>query len=373
MKILFRVDASVQLGTGHMMRCLTLAEALRSRGGVCHFVCREGSENLLTEMQTQGFEVSSISISTDNTHLKDNEYEGNINQEYSLIPHFSWLEDAKQTISVTKETFFDWLIVDHYLIDIRWEKLLRNYCRKLMVIDDLANRQHDCDLLLDQNYYCAKEQRYLGLLPDHCVKLLGPNYALLRPEFDAAREKCKVKNGIVKRILVFFGGSDPTNQTEKVIDSLRILGRNDIYTDVVVGCVNPNRKHIEDICRELPYVNYHCNVSNMADLMLDADLSIGAGGSSMWERCYLGLPTITVVFAYNQLKATEDMAAAGAIEYVGWAHAMSNKDYAQKIYNAINNPHRLKKMSETAFTVIASHSTASVIDVMERILCPVYE
>jgi len=167
-------------------------------------------------------------------------------------------------------------------------------------IDDIADRVHDCDLLLDQNFYENLESRYDGLVPAWCKKLLGPKYALLRPEFREARKNLRKRDGHVKRIMVFFGGSDPTNETAKALEAIRMLNRPDIAVDVVVGSANPNKDKINKLCASITNVNYHCQVSNMAKLMADADLFIGGGGSTVWERCCLGLPSLIISTARNQ-------------------------------------------------------------------------
>jgi UDP-2,4-diacetamido-2,4,6-trideoxy-beta-L-altropyranose hydrolase len=236
-----------------------------------------------------------------------------------------------------------------------------------MVIDDLANRPHECDLLLDQNYYRDLDSRYQGLVPEQCVTLLGPEYVLLRPEFTQARARLRARDGTVRRILVFFGGSDPTNETEKVMEALSLLGRPDIEVDVVVGLANPKRDAIQALCGALPNVSFHCQVSNMAELILNADLGVGAGGAAMWERCYLGLPTITVVFAANQARTTEDVATTGAIEYLGWSGRLSPADYAHALGESIGNPARTRQIGELALRVVRVEGQP-VADTMLHIL-----
>ncbi len=368
LRVIFRTDASVQIGIGHVMRCLTLADALRKRGAECRFICREHEGNLLEQIRQRGFDAYGLPISSEDigpTGIHDEN-----NSRPSTWIGSDWAADAAQTKVGAGETAVDWLIVDHYALDARWEKALRPMCRGLMVIDDLADRQHDCDLLLDQNYYCNQGQRYQGLLPEQCVTLLGPDYVLLRPEFDEARHQLRVRDGIIKRILIFFGGSDSTNQTEMALTALEQLNRRDISVDVVVGLTNPNRHSIQILCDRLPYATYHCNVSNMAELILNAELGIGAGGSAMWERCYLGLPTITVVFADNQVRTTEDVAGLGAIEYLGWSDSLGIEDYVRAVSEAIAYPQRVKQISDAALGVLHEETTAAVVDAVQNLLQP---
>lgn len=298
-KLIIRADASVQIGSGHVMRCLTLADELRGRGAEIVFVCREFDGNLCGYIEEKGYIVHRLPVS-------DAPEQGDQNIETGL-KHAAWLgaglqTDARQVKEIIKDldTPPDWLVVDHYALDERWERYLRPYVKKIMVIDDLADRAHDCDLLLDQNFYENLESRYKGLVPLDCKKLLGPKYALLRPEFREARKNLRKRDGHVKRIMIFFGGSDPTNETVKALEAIRMLNRPDIAVDVVVGSANPHKYKINELCAAMANVAYHCQVENMAKLMADADLFIGGGGSTTWEKCCLGLPSLIISTAINQ-------------------------------------------------------------------------
>ena len=366
--MIFRTDASIQIGSGHVMRCLALADALKAQGAECKFICREHEGNLLQHIWDRGFAAYSLPVRSDDSSVGAKSSGDNVNNNPCVST--DWATDAAQSKVSAGDTAVDWLIVDHYSLDARWEKEMRSVCRQLMVIDDLADRPHDCDLLLDQNYYCNQEQRYQGVLPDHCVTILGPAYVLLRQEFHAARQQLKVRDGTIQRILVFFGGSDPTNQTHIVLKALEQFQSPEISVDVVVGPTNPNRESIRTLCDRLPCVTYYCNVSNMAELVANADLGIGAGGSAMWERCYLGLPTITVVSADNQLRTTEDMAALGAIDYLGWSDSLAAEDYERVILDAMGNPQRVKQISDAALRVVTEGSTSAVVDTMRNFEMP---
>lgn len=335
MRVLVRADASVDIGSGHLMRCMTLADQLRNDGSDVAFVCRDLPGGMFDLLNARGYRSAKLPV-----HGTD---EGT--QQF----------DAEETIKAVGQLFpegLDWLVVDHYQLDAEWERKLRPCAHKLMVIDDLANRPHDCDLLLDQNYYRNLDRRYQGLVPEQCIKLLGPEYVLLRPEFAAARQALRARDGSVRRILVFFGGSDPARQTQKVVEELQLMGRSKIAIDVVVGSANPERESIRAICDELPNVDFHCQVTNMAELISNADLGIGAGGAAMWERCCLGLPTITVVFAANQERTTEDVAGIGAIEYLGWADRLVTGDYVRAVAAMLGDAKKLRKIGEAALGVL---------------------
>ena len=189
---------------------------------------------------------------------------------------------------------------------------MRETAKQIMVIDDIADRQHDCDVLLDQNFYTDMQTRYIGKVPAHCQLLLGPRYALLRDEFRKLREQVQPRTGPVKRILVFFGGVDADNYTGRVIKVLTEMDIKGLYVDVVIGAQHPYRADIEINCSTEGFV-CHVQTDKMAKLMAAADLAIGAGGSATWERCCLGLPTFAICTADNQQRQVEDAAREGLL------------------------------------------------------------
>jgi len=332
--LIIRTDASVQIGTGHVMRCLTLADELRGRGAVIVFACREFDGNLCDYIEEKGYVVYRLPVS--------NEQEYNIegNLKHAAWLGADWQTDAMQVEKIIKDldTPPDWLVVDHYALDERWERYLRPYVKKIMVIDDLADRPHNCNLLLDQNFYENLESRYDGLVPAWCKKLLGPKYALLRPEFREARKNLRKRDGQVRRIMIFFGGSDPTNETAKVLEAICMLNRPDIAVDVIVGALNPHRKVIEQIASDMPNCTCHFNVEDMAALMAGTDLAVGAGGITVWERCVLGLPSMVITVAENQEKTVADMAVSGYLLFLGRSEAVSVDSLYHALEIALQSP-----------------------------------
>jgi len=333
-KLFIRADASVQIGTGHVMRCLTLADGLREHGAEVAFVSREFDGNLCGYIEEKGYIVHRLPVS--------NEQEHNIeaNLKHAAWLGADWQTDARQVEEIIKDLEFspDWLVVDHYALDERWEDYLWPYVKKIMVIDDLADRPHNCDLLLDQNFYENLESRYNGLVPPSCKKLLGPKYALLRPEFREARKNLRERDGHVSRIMVFFGGSDPTNETVKALEAIRMLNRPDIAVDVVVGAFNPHRKVIEQIASDLPDCTCHFNVEDMAAFMAGADLAVGAGGTTVWERCVIALPSLVASVAENQERTVSDMAESGYLLFLGRSEAVSVDSLYHALKIAIQSP-----------------------------------
>lgn len=315
--VFIRADASSLIGSGHVMRCLTLAHRLKKeKNAKVVFVMRVLPGNLIGVVEKQGFGGLKLLPA---------------NQKYSLSGYGFWLTvpmdvDAQQTIEVLQHYLqdhgcdvVDRLIVDSYALDEQWELMLRPYCREIMVIDDLANRRHDCDILLDQNFYLNKYVRYAGLVPEHCKMLLGPEHALLREEFYEAKKHLRKRDGNIKNILVFYGGSDLTNETEKAIKALVQL-HDEGYSftaDVITGVSNSRREKIKNLCSKYYFFHYYCQVSNMAEFMNKADLMLGAGGSTTWERLYMELPALVTAVAENQIQGCEDCSQAGIIEYLG--------------------------------------------------------
>lgn len=310
MQVVICADASSQIGTGHIMRCLTLAEALRTQQAEIHFFCRDLVGNLSSYIREKGYLVHLLA---------------------DLAP-----ETAQLLLAQLPPT--DWLIVDHYELDHRWETSLRPLVKKIFVIDDLANRIHDCDVLLDQNFYPNPTQRYQTLVPKHCQLLLGGQFALLRPEFAAQRQKMRLRDGKIQKIFVFFSGSDPTRETAKTLDALWLLNRSEIHVDVVVGNSCPDKAQIEASCQQLQNVHYHCQINQMAELMAAADLAIGAGGSATWERCCLGLPTLTIVVADNQLETTQELARQGKIIFLGKSAQVTVETLKSAVLTVLSTP-----------------------------------
>jgi UDP-2,4-diacetamido-2,4,6-trideoxy-beta-L-altropyranose hydrolase len=343
-KTVFRADSSVHIGSGHVMRCLTLADQLVVGGASISFLCRELPGAMSDVIRQRGH--SCLVLNLDKTDVET---------------------DVKAALDAIGGA--DWLIVDHYGLDAKWETLMRPATRKIMVIDDLANRPHDCDLLLDQNFYDGFESRYDGLVSDSTRCLLGPTYVVLRPEFSSARKTLRQRDGTIGRILVFFGGSDPTNQTLRALEGIDALQRPDIVVDAIVGSGNPHRNEVRAFCDSKPWANFHCQISNMAELIAAADLGIGAGGAAMWERCALGLPTLTVTFADNQVLTTQDVAKTGAIAYLGWSDDLSSADYADAIRAFLDRPDDLLSISSKALELIdaSNNGVESVIRAMNEI------
>jgi UDP-2,4-diacetamido-2,4,6-trideoxy-beta-L-altropyranose hydrolase len=310
--IVFRADASLDIGSGHVMRCLTLANALRRNGAVCRFVCRGHDGNLIGQIRTQGFDAHELPALLPGVRTDDAIPGGG-------LAHAAWLgadweTDAMQTAVALGDTRIDWLVVDHYALDVRWEKRLRTGCRHLMVIDDLADRNHDCDVLLDQNLNRRAED-YVGLVPSSSKVLAGPMFALLREEFAALRDYSFARRETPKlaHLLVSMGGVDKDNVTGRVLEALGDCALPaSCRVTVVLGAQAPWISSVQAQAARMPATEVVVGTSDIARLMADCDLAIGAAGTSAWERCCLGLPSLLMVLASNQSAGARALHEAGA-------------------------------------------------------------
>ncbi len=312
MKIVFRADASIQIGTGHVMRCLTLADELSRQGHECQFVCREHPGHLGDLIVSKGYGLILLPAPAGYPPQQKK----STSDDYALWLGVPWQEDASQTLDAISPLKADWLVVDHYALDAQWERALSKAVRHIMVIDDMANRAHECELLLDQNLGRVALD-YDGLLPAECQRLIGPCYALLRPEFAAFREQSlqRRKHPELKRILISLGGVDRTNMTGQILAALADSSLpTSTELDIIMGAAAPYLDEIRQQAVRLPFkATVGVNVQDMAERMCLADLSIGAVGSTSWERCCLGLPAILLVLAENQKSAAEALKRSGAV------------------------------------------------------------
>lgn len=301
MKIVIRVDASIEIGIGHIMRCLTLADALLKQAAEVSFICRVHEGNLIQYIKNKGYVVYSLALSLSEENLLPYN-DGN------PLAHQHWLgttqyNDAKVCEPILEELCPDWLLVDHYALDYHWQNQLKDKYKKLMVIDDLADRKHECDLLLDQTFG-RKKYSYKELVPHSCELLLGSQYALLRPEFSQWREYSLQRRIApeLKNILVSMGGVDQNNVTSQILQILKTCDLPEELTiTIVLGISSPNIEIVKQIAVTMPNTTeVKVDVDNMAELMANADVSIGAAGATTWERCCLGVPSILIVLADNQ-------------------------------------------------------------------------
>jgi len=325
MRVVFRADASRWIGAGHVSRCLALADELAGHGAAVEFLCRDLPGHGGRSLGRSGHGVRWL------PPVPDSGITGVDAQEVDAGACATLLHGDAPV---------DWLVVDHYGLDARWERMMVPYARHLMVIDDLANRDHDCDLLLDHNFLAGYEQRYATRVPSRCRLLLGPRYALFRPEFDAVRGHGTPASPPPWRLLVSFGGSDPSGETEKALHGLMGLVRPDLAIDVIVGEQNPRHEAILTLAACLPGAVVHVQPGNMAEIVAAAHLAIGACGVSALERCYLGVPQLVIVVVDNQVAAAAALTEAGAVVSLDASEEMDAGDIAAAVAGLLAHPER---------------------------------
>lgn len=361
--VAIRVDASMTMGTGHVMRCLTLADALLTRGVHCHFICRGHPGHMIDAIRQRGFEVTALPAGASGFQLAPA-------GEVPLPAHADWLAcdwqaDAELTLHAAETIKPDLLVVDHYAIDFRWENVLRAVVPSLMVVDDLADRRHACDFLLDQNWFGGDMQsRYQGLVPEHCLLMLGPGLALLKPEYATLRSLMPPRDGEIRRVLVFMGGSDPADTTSKVMEALDQPGLEHLVVDLVLGLNHPDPEGLARKMAERHATHVHRGLSSLAGWMARADLMISAGGSTSWERMCLGLPAIVISIADNQTVTSAAMAEAGYIDFLGGCADVSIDAIAGAVRRCMGNPSRLTKMSRVSQDLVPGNGTQRVCDLL---------
>lgn len=311
------------------MRCLVLADKLRKNGYNIIFICKNEKGN-----------INNI-----------------INKNYKIyILKSNNTEEIKRIITKNKLQV-KWLIIDHYDLDYKFENQMCNHVNNIMVIDDLANRKHYCDVLLDQNL-SNNFDRYNHLIPQNCKLFLGLKYLLLRDEFENTPKRIR---NTIKNILVFFGGSDDVNETMKVLESLEPL--KNINVDVVVGNSNVNKYIIRYLCYKYNF-NFYKQINNIAELINKADLAIGSGGTSLWERCYLGLPSIVAILANNQINSVKNAEKLNCIINLGYYKNIKPEDYYNIITNLISE--EIEYMSNNCLNLFKENKVGELIDYIKN-------
>lgn len=292
---------------------MVLAESLKARGAEVVFVCRPAAGDLCAEIERRGFGVCRLPV-TDTTHEDA--------RDATAEAVVDWTRDAEETRRALAglDRATDWLIVDHYSLDARWERRVSEAAGRVMVIDDLADREHDCDALLDQNLVAASAERYVGKVPARCAMMIGPRYALLQRTYRERRPQCSVREGAVRRVCVSFGGGDVSIITSRTLAALMRLDRPDIAIDVVVP--RAQAPALAALAAGRPNVHVHSDVPTLAPFFGQADLALGAAGTTTWERLCMGLPSLVVTLAANQLPIAEELRRRDLARWLGDANAI---------------------------------------------------
>lgn len=326
MNVAFRADASAQIGSGHVQRCLTLARELRELGAAPLLLSRDLPPALRARAERAGVEV--VALPAAPTEAAD--------------------ADATRA-ALESRGGVDWLVADHYGLGGAWQRQARTVARRVLAIDDLAADvadDLDADIVLNANLG-ATAQAYDGRVPARAALLVGPRYALLRPEFARLRAAQPPRDGGLRRVLVSLGGADAPNHTAKVLEALREPALAALQVDVVVGALNPHLDALQAAVRSLPDARLHRDVDDLAERMAQADLCVGAGGTTSWERACLGLPTVVLSIADNQLRPARALAAAGCALHFE-AATVSAAELGQAVALLARQPELLRAMGLAA-------------------------
>lgn len=349
MDIAFRVDASPRVGFGHLSRCLALADQLAEQGLMSTFVLWNSSEEAVHTVRSRGHRAVSGGL------LRS--------------AKGGWEEDVRRMRAVVDAGRVRCVIVDHYELDRRWEGAIGGALEvPVVAIDGVADRPHACDLLVDPTYSEeATEDRWSTLISDRTDVMAGAEYALLRPEFQKGLALRGEFDGRVDQIFVGFGGGDDRGATELAVDALSTLGDGGVRATVVVGGANPHAERLRRRCGELPNLEFHCEVDDMAQRMASADLAVGGGGVMMWERAFLRLPAVVVAVADNQVGLAESVATTGAIRFLGAVRDVDVSQLRDAIRRLMNSPPVMKTMARRNRRVVADTTQVGTGPVAGRI------
>lgn len=355
----FRADASTTIGNGHVMRCLTLADRMRAAGADCLFLCRPHEGHLGDRIRAAGFDLRLLPPS-------DGRLAGNGTAHAHWLGT-SWQDDAAACRDALGPRGADWLVVDHYALDEDWERAVLPQGARLLTIDDLADRPHAANMLLDQNLGRTAAD-YAALVPEGCLCLVGPHHALLRPDFAQHRTASLARraDGALRHILIAMGGTDPENVTGAVLAVLKETPLPaGLDVTVVLGATAPGLEGVREQARSMPVpTEVRSDVTDMAALMSTADLAIGAAGGTAWERCCLGLPALLLVLADNQRQGAWALKASGAALLLGDARGEEWQARLPEALAACTAPETLRAMMERAAAACDGGGTQRVIHAM---------
>jgi UDP-2,4-diacetamido-2,4,6-trideoxy-beta-L-altropyranose hydrolase len=344
MNIVIRADASAQIGTGHVMRCLALSQRWQVQGGQAIFVLANKSPSLEARLILEGMEIVYLSG------------EAGSNQ------------DAQQTIDFCQQFSAQWIILDGYHFGASYQKNIKNFDVSLLFFDDNGHANHYyADLILNQNI-SANIALYQSREP-YTQLLLGTQYVLLKKEFLAWRNWQRVINPISSKILVTLGGSDPDNVTLRVIQALQQVNSDNLEVIVVVGGSNPHYKKLQtEVATSRILITLQRDVSNMPELMAWADMAIAAGGSTSWELAFMGLPSIVITLADNQIAIATELAARNLVVHLGWHQQITLEQIGLAVEELINKPNQRKEVSKSGRELVDGNGANLVASQMLNML-----
>ena len=304
----FRVDASASIGNGHLVRCMTLAKSLLDKKATVVFICADLSDSFVHLIDGTGIILEKIGSSSDD------------------------VKDANKVEIILSRYPKGVMVVDHYELNISWHKIISERVFKIAVIDDLANRLLFCHLLINSG--CFNKEGYKLLVPDFCEQMLGPEYVIIKPEYLKYRKENLTEK--IQRVFIFMGGADSKNMTSRIIESFSDSMFNEIHFDIVIGSSNPQKSNIENALSSKANFTSYFSRPHLADLMQKADLAIGGGGITSWERICIGLPSGIITLAKNQVSTTQYLHDKGLVSYIGHYDVVTNQNIQQFLINEIS-------------------------------------
>ncbi|MBD2517197.1 UDP-2,4-diacetamido-2,4,6-trideoxy-beta-L-altropyranose hydrolase [Nostoc sp. FACHB-973] len=337
MKLFIRADASIQIGTGHVMRCLALAQAWQDTGGQVIFGMATEAPDLKTRLKSEGMEVIHLPIEIGSA------------------------EDAEETAKIARQFDANWVVVDGYYFGAKYQEIIKESELKLLFIDDYGHaKQYHADIVLNQNIH-ACEELYRNREP-YTKLLLGTSYSLLRREFGQWQGWQRSLPLIAKKLLVTLGGADPDNVTLKVIQGLQQVEVEGLEAVVVVGGSNPHYEQLRSASQESRFpIQLKRNVTNMPELMAWADVAVTAGGSTCWELAFMGLPSLVLILAENQGAIAENLEAMGVIVNLGWHENVSAVEIASGVAQLLITTESREKMTRCSQELVDGEGSSRVL------------
>jgi UDP-2,4-diacetamido-2,4,6-trideoxy-beta-L-altropyranose hydrolase len=340
MRFLIRTDASHLIGSGHVMRCRNLADALRARGADVRFACRAGEGDMSARLREEGYEVAPL--------------DGNEADQS---------RDADATLAAIGLWRPDWVVVDHYELGAAWEARMRDAFGRVAAIDDLADRDHDTDVLIDQNFATDPPARY-AFLSGRTRLLLGPRYAMMDPRYANAHPEPPTVENLLRRIVIYFGGADRTDMTGRVLATLSDPAFAGIALDVIAGGGHPDSRGLAAAAARRPRTTLRGSLPSLLPVLDRADLAIGAGGTTTWERLALGVPSILVSIAENQVPASEALDRAGMAIHLGREDGFRPEALAQCVRTLADAPRRRAEMALAGWLAVDGLGALRVAEVL---------
>ena len=335
--LLIRADANVSMGTGHVMRCLALAQAWQDSGGRSTFAMAESTPSLERRLREEGIEVERLEVSAGTA------------------------EDAGETGSIASRKNAEWIVVDGYQFGSAYQSSIKKAGFKLLFMDDHAHAgPYSADLVLNQNLHAS---RGLYAERDRSTQLLlGPRYAMLRREFRQWRNWRREIAPVGRKILVTMGGSDPDNLTARVIAAIQQVSNPNLETTVLVGGSNPHLRSMEELIRrQKAPMRLLIDTSNISEWMTWADVAVAGAGTTFWEMCFLGLPSLLIALAPNQESVADTAGRMGIACNLGKQGEVSAATIAEKLAALLNSENCRMKQSGSGRKLVDGRGAGRVV------------